>query len=160
MKAHIIVGMTDTGKSYFVKNVLLKKVTPEKVEVYDVENEYKTGESLPDFEEFLYRVSNLTNRFIVLEEATIFLDNKSTNKKLTQMLVQKKHTNNYLVLVFHSFRDIPYYIYNKCNYVTLFKTGDSEHLIDSRFHNESLTYSFNRVKRSTIKYYNETIRIN
>ena len=49
------------------------------------------------------------------------------------MLVRKRHQNNTVVLLFHSLRSIPVYIFELSNYLILYKTADRENLIEKKF---------------------------
>src|SRR6478736_183058 len=105
-KAIIVVGGTGMGKTTFVKS-MLSHIHPENIWLYDVNNEY--GEyiisaPLLPFETFCNRASSLKQCVIVFEEATIFLNNKGSNQKLIDILVRKRHTENLVILVFHSLR--------------------------------------------------------
>ena len=142
----IIVGGTGVGKTTFIKE-RLKKVHPKALLLYDVNNEYTDIIKAPliDFKKFTEIATRVKNGVIVFEEATIFLNNKGSNADLYDILVRKRHTNNTIFLVFHSFRFIPSYIYNLCNRVIVFKTNDPRTLVDSKFNDENLTVVYDVV---------------
>jgi hypothetical protein len=158
-KAHIICGMTDSGKSTFVQTELIKKIPIERVMVFDVNDEYGT-EGLISFEDFTDTARKKEHKMIIFEEATIFFNAISTNKELVDMLVRKKHTNNYIVLIFHSVRSIHLYIYDLINYVTLFKTNDSAEYVEQKFHDPLMTQAFLEVHENSDKHFYKTIKIN
>ncbi|MFA5297631.1 MAG: DUF87 domain-containing protein [Lutibacter sp.] len=127
--SHLITGATGTGKTTFIRS-LLNKVNSEAVIVYDINAEYTDFFPYPfiEFENFTTKLKQINNGIIVLEEATIFLNNRGTNHDVTELLVRKRHTHNYIILVFHSMRSIPRWIYELSNYITIFKTNDSPQL--------------------------------
>lgn len=139
MFSHIIVGATGTGKTTFVKS-LLKKVDPRNLYIYDVNNEYTEfyDSELENFGEFSKRATELKNAVIVFEEATIFLNNRSSNQELTNILVRKRHTNNTIFLCFHSLRSIPRNIYEISTHITIFKTSDNPELVLKKFEDERM----------------------
>lgn len=138
-KCFIVVGTAGTGKTTFVKN-MLSKVNKKAVSVYDVNNEYPeySKGNLPELDEFTNFVDNSRNGVFVFEEATIFFNTRGTDKTLNKILVRKRHTNNTIILVFHSLRAIPRYVYDLCNYMVVRKTNDSETQIMGKFSDEKL----------------------
>lgn len=158
---HIIVGATGTGKTTFVKKLLVKVRNKQSLFVYDINQEYTDfyPEPLLSFDEFIKNMSKLSNSVQVYEEATIFLDARSTNEYLRSVLVRKRHQNNYVFLNFHSLRQVPLWVYNLSTHITVFKTNDSENLVKSRFQDDKLTEIFNSVQNSRQKYFNKTLKI-
>lgn len=151
MYAVAIVGTTGTGKTTHVKELIRK--SKGNFIVYDVNNEYGTREELPTIEDFMKAANRKRNCLIIFEEATIFFSNRSTNKDLRELLVRKRHTNNFIVLVFHSIRTIPKEITDLLDFIYLRKTNDTEQIIDYKFgQNESLLRSFNQVKQSNDRF--------
>jgi len=150
--AIIIVGGTGTGKTSLAKTLLRK--TPAKNRfIFDINNEYSefTPEPLDPFEpfeKFIEKAVNLSGRCIMLDEATIFLSNRGSNNLVKQLLVQKRHKKNVVLLVFHSFRQLPRYILDLANFIVVFKTNDSPELIESKYQNPDLLDVFNKVKRA------------
>lgn len=157
---HIIVGATGTGKSTFVKN-LLSVVNPDCIAVYDVNNEYQNFFPYPltDFESFTRKVTRLKKAVVVFEESTIFLNNRGTNQNLIDLLVKKRHNQNYIILVFHSLRSVPRYVFELCNYITVFKTNDNSEMTARELKDYRLEEIMNRVKASEIPYFSETLKI-
>ena len=148
--ACLIVGGTGTGKTTFVKE-RLNRVDKNALHLYDVNNEYSDyyDKPLKDFESFLNDATKLRRACIVFEEATIFFSNKTSNRKITELLVRKRHTQNTVFLVFHSFRAIPRNIIDLVNYFIIFKTKDAESIVQSKFNDDDLTKVFNEVKDSS-----------
>jgi predicted kinase len=116
---HIICGSSQTGKSTYIKELIKDKSN---VFIFDVQNEYKNGCKNTDIDVFLNKAVKLTNYIIVFEEATLFFTTKTRSNHLYNLLISKKHKNNYILLIFHSFADLPKYIRNYAQYITIFKT--------------------------------------
>ena len=132
MKAILIVGNTGRGKSTAARKTLFKALKENrKIFVYDPNNDYREfySEGFTDEEKFLDKIHEKTNSYILFEEATIFFSNKGSSKKLTSLLVRKRHQDNTIVLLFHSLRAIPTYVFELCNYLVLYKTADRDSLI-------------------------------
>ena len=149
MKAILVVAQTGQGKTTFTKN-LLSKVNKNRI-IYDVNGEYKEFYNKPfiDFETFLKQTKSLTNSMVVFEEATMFFSNRGNSKDMVEMLVRKRHTNNFYILLFHSLRAIPTYILDLCNYLVLFKTNDNPALVESKFNGwDSIINSYNQLKEA------------
>jgi DNA helicase HerA-like ATPase len=159
--SHIIVGGTGTGKSTFVKNLLKKVKNKGTIFIYDVNNEYKEYYPYkfdPDYEGFTDKIVKIEKAIIVFEESTIFLNNRSCNANIVDMLIRKRHINNYYIFVFHSLRSVPRYIYEYSNFITLFKTSDSPDLVLRKFEDGRLIDIMTRINKSK-KYYSETLKI-
>lgn len=159
MNGHIIIGRPRSGKSTFVK-LLLSKFKAKKI-VYDVNNEYKAfykGEFIP-FDEFCELVVNENNAMIVFEEATAFFSNRGTNKQVNKMLVRRRHQNNYIVFCFHSWRQVPRFVLDLVNYVTIFKTNDPENKVSEKTDDDRILDAFNKVQNSSNEHEKITIKI-
>lgn len=161
-KCHLIVGATDVGKSYFIKNLLKKVPNKRSFFIHDINNEYGefyNGEFL-DFEEFAYKTTLLKNAVIVFEEATIFLDSRTlADKYVKETLALKKHTNNYIFMVFHAIAEIPYYVYRLSNYITVFKTNDIPGMSDRELRDSRLNDILKQVKENNDFHYCYTLKI-
>ncbi len=158
---HIFTGATGTGKTTFIKNLLSGVSNPDSIIIYDVNNEYKDFYPYPllNFETFTQKVKRVSNAVIVFEESTIFLNNRSCNRDLTELLVRKRHNCNYIILVFHSLRSVPRYIYELCNYITVFHTNDSPDMTARELKDERLEALLNEVKESPENYFSKTLKI-
>jgi hypothetical protein len=158
---HIIVGATNTGKTFYLKKFLDKIPNKNALLIYDVNNEYKNYFNYPliPFEDFVYKASLCEHAVMVFEEATIFLNNRSCNEDLYNILVRKRHTDNYIFLVFHSLRSIPRYIYELSNYITIFKTNDTPYLSAKELKDERIEEIMERVKNSKNIHINVTLKI-
>jgi hypothetical protein len=160
-KCHIIVGATDTGKSYFLKNKLRKLSNYGALFVYDINNEYTEfiEDTIIDIDEFTEYASKLRNAIIVFEEATIFFDTRGNNKDLKKILVRKKHTHNLIFLLFHSVRSIPRYVYELSNYITIFHTNDSPDMSAKELKDERIETIMKNVNENSDIHYSETLKI-
>jgi DNA helicase HerA-like ATPase len=148
--AFIVAGGTGTGKTTVVKNAL-QKIHPEARLVFDNNKEY-TGiydkPFDPDFKRFALAASKVRNAAIVFEEATIFLKRQGVGEHTIKVLVEKRHRNNIIFLVFHSLRLVPLDIMDLCNYMVILKTNDSVESVERRFNNEIISNAFNEIKNS------------
>jgi hypothetical protein len=161
MRGYLIVGSTNTGKSTFLRSKLMKVSNKRSIIIYDVNNEHSDlyPYKFMDFEPFMLKLTKVSNAVIAIEEATIFFNNRSTSDELNKLLVEKRHSNNYIFLCFHSLRSVPRFVYDLCNYITLFKTNDSPSMIEQKFKDERINEMMVRIKASANPYYNETLKI-
>jgi hypothetical protein len=139
-KGIIIVGATRTGKTTFVKS-LISKADKKALLIYDVNNEYKEFTYYPfvGFDEFTQTAKSLKNGVVVFEEATIFLNNRGTNRDIIEMLVRKRHTGMTYLFCFHSVRSIPKEIYELCNIIAIKKTTDNAEYCGNKLGDERIT---------------------
>jgi ABC-type phosphate/phosphonate transport system ATPase subunit len=160
-KAIIIVGATGTGKSTFVKKLISKVPNKKALFIYDINNEYKDYFPYPllSVEEFMEKTQFISKGVFVLEEATIYLNNRSSNEYLTSLLVRKRHTNNTIIMVFHSMRSVPRYIYELSNEIVIFKTNDSPDMTSRELKDDRLEEIMNRIKVSKNQHYYELLKI-
>lgn len=163
-KAHIVVGMTDTGKSYYIKDKLRKIPNKESLYIFDYQKEYNPEfiqYGLIPFEDFAYNCTLLWNAVIIFEEASIFLGGhmSNTDKYVNDVLVSKKHRKNFVFLVFHSVAEIPPYVYRKCNFITLFKTNDLPDMSARELRDRRIKEYMDRVQASNDLHYHETMKI-
>lgn len=127
-KCIMIVGATGAGKTYFTKK-LISNVNKNALIVFDVNDEY--GDLYPypfnpDMDAFLTKAEKVEKAVILIEDATSFFAVQGRSDKLIKILVAKRHTQNTIILLFHSWGDVPRYLYRKCTEVVIFKTLDSE----------------------------------
>lgn len=146
-KAIIIVGGTGCGKTYFTKS-LIRSVNKNALLVFDVNNEYSEFYPFPfdpDIDNFLSKCMKVKQGVFLFEDATSFLSNRGRSDMLTKIMVAKRHTKNTIILLFHSFRQVPKYIFDLSNLVVIFKTNDPEYKL-SEFGNEKLIEAWQRVQ--------------
>lgn len=148
--AILVVGFTGMGKTHWLREQI-KKTAPESRLIFDVNAEYTdlySAEFQDDFEEFSKEAYRTKNGVIVFEESTSFISNRGASVFFLKTLVKKRHHENLIFIVFHSFRSIPVNVYDLCNYVVIFKTQDSIDLVQSRFENPKLLSAFEQIKNA------------
>jgi hypothetical protein len=157
----ILVGINKTGKSTKVKEFLKKVKNKDSLFIYDYNNEYRELFPYPfiDFEEFTEKALQLNNAVVVFEEATAFLNNRSFNDHVNKLLVFRRHKKNTLFFVYHSLRSIPTYIYEKSNYIFIFKTNDPPGLSAKELKDDRIEDIMNRVKSNKNPHYYEALKI-
>lgn len=145
-KVILIVGARGMGKTTTVKK-LLSRVHADARVVLDVNGEYKDLYNKPfiGFEEFAKKLVKTKHAFIVVEEATVSLSNRSYSKDMADVLVRARHADNTIVLVYHSIRQIPTYIFPLANMVILHKTGDGPEII-GKLDNDKLATAWKKIK--------------
>lgn len=158
--ASICVGRRKTGKTTLSKELLSKKPKNVPCVIYDINNEYSEYYSEPftDFETFLKMITDLKGHYILIEEATIFFHNTSSSLEMKNLLVRARHTRNIIQLNFHSFSSVPREIYSLLDYVTVFKTNDSEKMLE-RFDSPKLSEAFLKVRNSKNQFEHITVNL-
>lgn len=138
----LVIGAPGQGKSPFIKSM----IEGNRCFVFDVQNEYGAKTKYPgqtplnlsnnlnserarfttmDVKEFLRLCSTKKNTVCVFEEATAFFQG-ATNEIMRRHLINRYHTGNPSLLVFHSINAVPPRFMEMCNYCVLFKTNDQE----------------------------------
>jgi hypothetical protein len=74
-------------------------------------------------------------------------------------MVRKRHTFNTIILVFHSMRSVPRYIYELANYITIFKTNDSSEMTARELKDDRLEGIMNEVKDNKDMHFYKTLKI-
>lgn len=97
-----------------------------------------------DMEVFLELVKTRTNTIIVFEEATGFFKG-AIGKELARMVINKRHTKNNYIFLFHSIRSIPPALLDFMNYVILFNTADSMNVVKGK--HENFVQPFMKLKK-------------
>jgi hypothetical protein len=135
MYCFLVVGMTGQGKSHFTKSYIDNR----KCYVFDVNNEYNLpthGERSKDIscdEKIFIKNCFLKRETIcVFEEATGFFEGK-TSRDMRRLIVNKRHTKNVYMFLFHSISSVPPRMLQLTNFVVLFKTGDEVYQVENKF---------------------------
>ena len=145
-----IIGGTNQGKSYTAKQM----VRDPKINllVYDVQNGYgptsakpgdiimnlpldwraKRGRFYGDTAEFLHYANHREKTTILIEEATIFFEGR-TYQAMRKLIVDKWHVQNNIIIIFHTINSVPPRILEMTDIVILFKTGDDENTVKSKY---------------------------
>jgi molybdopterin-guanine dinucleotide biosynthesis protein len=162
MKVIAIIGKKKAGKTTLTA-LLIKKFSRPSNYIYDINNEYTrkfnvkndyTGEINTD--KFLDAVSRVKNTCIVFEEATSYFSSKGREAQLVDIISRSRHTNNVVILVFHSIADFPRYIYTFTDYIGLFKTNDFRSSLDQKLRkNEYFISIYDRVRYNSSQNYFE-----
>jgi DNA helicase HerA-like ATPase len=158
MKAIAIIGMKGTGKTTTVKAIISKLAG--KKYVYDVNREYSKSEVLPDFDEFLAHVATVKNSVIVFEEASVFLSNAIQARAMKNIMIRTRHTNNFVVFVFHAIRQLPVDIFEGLNAIVLKKTNERLDILDSKYkHNPDIIRGHREAQNSPDRFFQSLIII-
>lgn len=128
----LVIAATGQGKTTFVKSIIENKPHF----VFDVNGEYDLPENAtlwqskfigsPD--DFLAAAANKTGgTWCVFEEATGFLQGKQTDE-MRKFIVAKRHPQatggRKIIMVFHSIRSVPPFLFDLADFIVLFRTGD------------------------------------
>lgn len=141
----VVIGKQDTGKTTFTKGLVKQNGKPNFI--FDARNEY--GGRPQPFPEFLAQAVTKRNTNIVIEEATVYLSNKGDSEDLKNILSGRSHYNNNVLILYHSLRTVPTYIFDLADFYVLFKTNDNLALIANKFKfNDVLLEDFQSVKQS------------
>lgn len=149
MNTILLIGMTGTGKSPFIRNYSKDK----NLFLFDIQNEWGNRPKYPDLtpdnlsdnwkdnrsrhiecdeKKFIWQCSQKRNTICVFEDATAFMEGK-TDKDLRRLLVSKLFTGNVYILVFHCIMAVPPRVMQLSDYVVLFKTNDEDYQVENKF---------------------------
>lgn len=156
MKVLAIAGRKKVGKSTLTAKLCRELAMPNNY-LFDVNDEYSKDFGIvnsykgrmDDHENFLKSVKYVRNSFIVFEEAAVYLSTNKTEKALRKLCQVSRHTNNFIVLIFHGVCDLPYDLYPVMDYMALFKTQDFQSTLDGKFRkNAQFIENFTAVSQS------------
>lgn len=155
MKVILLIGRKRTGKTTFAVN-LIKKLNRPKNLIFDVVNEYTKKFGIPndyrgplDHEMFIDAAIKATNSLIICEEAAGYLSSRGRSAKLLRLIQESRHTNNVVIIILHAIQDLPPYIYNRADYLALFKTQDFPTAIDRKLSlNRQFMEAYTKVENS------------
>ena len=172
MKVINVIGSKGEGKTWYVHNKILPNA--KQVLVYDLYNEYRyrianTEEDiiymqkrrvLPhkmDFKELLHIMENddFKNNLVILEDCTIYMDGHMYHKDIRKLLVAARHTNNTIVMLWHSLDDFirPRPVFINSDYVVLYKTIEpEEHKLYRKFKSRpQLLRAYEEIQKRDVK---------
>lgn len=161
--AILSTGRTGTGKTTFIKKLVDKVFINDEfrdILIFDPNHEYgeyTEGVYHDDWKEFSGLVSNATNSLIVIEEATISLDPRKKEGVMVDKLVKKRHENNILVFNFHSWGAVPFYIFHLVDFVTIFKTNDTDRVLKNKCDMPKVLEAYDKVQKSENRFSFKTI---
>lgn len=150
-KCLIQTGKPGAGKTTFTKK-RIEKWKGDKL-IFDPNKEY--GVEYMSMPNFLEEAKTRKNTLIVFEEATIFFKAQGVNPDIVELLVKRRHDNNFYILNFHALAQVPLYILAFADYFNVFKTIDQQGQVERKFKgNASITNAFNTCRLSTNKHIN------
>lgn len=140
MNTYVVIGAPGMGKSPFVRSLIEGR----RCCVFDAANEYGTrvkyqGQTpvnlsvnpadmrcrmvVMDMIKFIAICNTKKDTICVFEEATGFFQGK-TALPVLNLIINRYHTGNTYVFIFHSINSVPPRIMEMANYCVLFKTND------------------------------------
>lgn len=147
MNLYIVIGAPGEGKTPFCKKMIGggdTKEPPRHCLVFDINNEYGTRAKYAgqtpfnlsvnnndlrsryigdNIESFIAIAMRKRNTVIIFEEATAFFEGRSS-KMTRRLIINRYHTQNVYLFLFHSINSVPPRIMEIANFVVLFKTND------------------------------------
>ncbi len=133
MNAIIVCGARGHGKTTLVKKIIAP-TDKGRLLVNDINREYYNPPRKPmPIDDFLGVACSMEDTVIVFEESTIFFSTRGRNEAVIQLLVESRHTNNFLIFVFHSIRSIPNYIVELVDKIYLFHTNDKPEIVKQKY---------------------------
>ena len=161
--ASVIIGRRGCGKTTLSKKLMDMRPKGMPVLIYDVNHEYSEyhDQEIEDFVIFLSKISDesVKKTYILIEEATIFFSTHSRFEEMMYVLVLARHSGNIIQLNFHSFSSVPKNIYHLLDYVTVFKTNDSEKDVTDRFDNPKVFEAYREAINSPDKHFYKTVSL-
>lgn len=148
MNTYILIGAPGMGKSPFVKSFIAGR----RCLVFDIQNEYgprvkyegqkpfnlsdnikndRSRYTGNDVDTFVKLCAGRRNTVLVFEESTAFFVGR-TEKELRRVLINRFHTQNICMFLFHSIQAVPPFFFTVSNFVVLFKTLDTEKNIKAK----------------------------
>lgn len=136
----VVIGMMGTGKTTVIKRYADGK----RLLAYDINNEYKeltydtnkqrSRVSPVDvkYKDFVQLCRTKRNTVCIFEDATGFIEGK-LDADFRQFLVEKRHTGNVSILVFHSISAVPPKVLQLCDVVILFRTNDEAYQVEKKY---------------------------
>ena len=129
IKRIAIIGASGRGKTTWNKN-FISGIPSENVLINDVKNEY--GGTYFSKKDFLEKAKEARRKIILFEEATIFFKGQSV-EAMIEILVRARHTNNTILMVFHSLRSVPADIFELIDVFVIFPTIERPDLVEKKY---------------------------
>lgn len=130
MRCIAVIGARGQGKTTFSRRLVAsilkaakKAGAPLSALIYDPTGQW--GVPFERWESFERRVIAARSAVVVVEEATVKLDNRHYSAELQEALIASRHARVTYVLQFHSVRSVPSYIMALLDTVYLFRTSDN-----------------------------------
>lgn len=127
-----IVGMMGSGKTTMAKKIVGRRAAL----VFDVNNEYTgtnfTRHTEGNFSAFLDEVLATRGKFVIFEESTAFVRGNMA-AKFFQIMVNKRHTQNNYIFLFHNICSIPKNVLPLLNFVIIHKTADIYKEVEKKY---------------------------
>ena len=156
MNMYIVIGAPGEGKTPFCKKMIGggdSGTQENRCFIFDINNEYGTRTKYPgqkpynistnvreprsrfvgtDINTFISVALTKANTIIIMEEATAFFEGK-TQQLTRRMIINRYHTGNVYIFLFHSINAVPPRIMEITNYVVLFKTNDERDTVYRKY---------------------------
>lgn len=157
MNLYVVIGAPGEGKSPFCKKMIGGPGTgnPDlnRCLIFDINNEYGTRTKYAgqvalnistntrdirsryvgdDIIAFIRIAMLKQNTTVVFEEATAFFEGRA-GKDTRRLIINRYHTGNVYLFLFHSINSVPPRIMEVANYVVLFKTNDETDTVYRKF---------------------------
>lgn len=125
----LIIGRQHSGKSPIAKRLATESNKKNKI-VLDFRHEYDSTKFTVFYsiEKFKKLLSWITGSFIIVEEATTFI-NSFKDFSFVEAAAGVEHKNNTIVFLFHSIADAPKYLLRLSRFVILLPTNDDKDLV-------------------------------
>lgn len=147
MSMYIVIGAPGEGKTPFCKKMIGGADTGEKERrcfIFDINNEYGTRTKYPgqtafnistntrdlrcryvgdSVDNFVKLAMGKRDTIVIFEEATAFFEGR-TKGDTRRLIINRYHTGNVYLFLFHSINSVPPRLMEIANYVVLFKTND------------------------------------
>ena len=157
----LVVGKKGTGKTTFVLN----KKTDKKLTVYITDrflSEMDENDIILHYSKLKEVANFLQNCKIIYDDCRNYIvGNSETYKIVEKILINSRHCENEVYLIYHSINEIPERFFSKCDFILLFKNNSE--LDNVRFFDLSLRdkiiFANEKLKKSNNIYAYEIIEI-
>ncbi len=150
-KVILVVGQKHAGKTTLVRS-MVKPVHPSNLILFDPNGQYSDIYKKPfmKFNEFTEFAATVWNAVIVIEESTVYISH-APMMDVKDFCAGARNRSNMVILVFHSLRTLPRYVYDLAEIIYLGKTRDDADYISKKNDDPGLTETFLEVKNSKWK---------